>query len=40
MACIIRGYQSGDAAALRQCVVVLQEFERAIDPTLRPGEGS
>jgi len=35
---IIRDYQGSDAPALRQCVVVLQESERAIDPRLLPGE--
>jgi GNAT superfamily N-acetyltransferase len=35
---IIREYQNGDAAALRQCVVILQDAERAIDPRLLPGE--
>jgi len=35
---IIRDYQHSDAAALRRCVVVLQETERAIDPLLVPGE--
>ena len=34
----IREYQPGDAAAVRQCVVALQEHERTIDPRLRPGE--
>src|SRR5215510_6194875 len=34
---IIRQYQHSDAAALRQCVIVLQEAERAIDPLLLPG---
>ena len=34
---IIRQYQHRDAAALRQCVIVLQEAERAIDPLLLPG---
>jgi len=35
---MIRDYQDGDAAALRQCVVVLQDAERAIDPRLLAGE--
>ena len=35
---IIRDYQESDAAALRLCVVVLQDAERAIDPLLLPGE--
>jgi ribosomal protein S18 acetylase RimI-like enzyme len=34
----IRDYQPDDASALRQCVVALQEFERTMDPRLRPGE--
>jgi ribosomal protein S18 acetylase RimI-like enzyme len=35
---IIRGYQDRDAAALRRCVIVLQDFERTIDPRLLAGE--
>ena len=35
---IIRDYRESDAAALRGCVVVLQDAERAIDPLLLPGE--
>jgi GNAT superfamily N-acetyltransferase len=35
---IIREYQDGDTAALRHCVVVLQDSERAIDPRLLAGE--
>jgi len=35
---IIRNYQDSDAAALRQCVIVLQDSERAIDPLLLAGE--
>ena len=35
---MIRDYQEGDAAALRQCVVELQNAERAIDPRLLAGE--
>jgi ribosomal protein S18 acetylase RimI-like enzyme len=35
---IIRDYRDSDAAALRRCVVVLQEFERAIDSRLLGGE--
>jgi ribosomal protein S18 acetylase RimI-like enzyme len=38
MGLVIREYQPGDAAALRHCVIVLQEFERLIDSRLRPGE--
>jgi len=34
---IIREYQEPDSAALRQCVVEMQEFERVIDSRLRPG---
>lgn len=35
---MIRDYQNSDVAALRGCVVVLQDAERAIDPRLLPGE--
>jgi len=35
---IIRGYGMEDAGAIRECVIALQEFERAIDPRLPPGE--
>jgi GNAT superfamily N-acetyltransferase len=38
MELVIREYRQDDAAAVRRCVVELQEFERAIDPRLRPGE--
>lgn len=34
---IIRAYHDSDVAALRRCVVVLQDSERAIDPLLLPG---
>src|SRR5215475_12843134 len=34
---VIREYLD-DSAALRECVVALQESERSIDPRLRPGE--
>lgn len=34
----IREYRDADTAALRRCVVVLQDCERAIDPLLLPGE--
>lgn len=34
----IREYRDGDALGLRECVIELQEFERRIDPRLRPGE--
>jgi len=35
---MIRVYLDSDAAALRLCVVVLQDAERAIDPRLLPGK--
>ena len=35
---LIRDYEEADAAALRHCVVALQEFERTFDSRLRPGE--
>ena len=35
---LIREYRHDDAAAVRRCVVELQEHERTIDPRLRPGE--
>jgi len=38
MALVIREYRQEDATAVRRCLVELQEFERAIDPRLRPGE--
>jgi len=38
MGCVVREYREVDAAGLRECVVALQEFERTIDPRLRPGE--
>jgi GNAT superfamily N-acetyltransferase len=34
----IREYEPGDARSLRQCVVALQEYERAIDPRRPHGE--
>jgi GNAT superfamily N-acetyltransferase len=34
----IREYEDCDAGALHQCVVELQDFERALEPRLRPGE--
>jgi GNAT superfamily N-acetyltransferase len=37
MAAVIRDYRDEDAGAVRDCVVALQDFERAIDPRLRPG---
>jgi ribosomal protein S18 acetylase RimI-like enzyme len=33
----IREYRDGDAHGVRECVIELQEFERRIDPRLRPG---
>jgi GNAT superfamily N-acetyltransferase len=38
MALLIRQSRQDDSAAIRQCIVELQEFERGIDPRLRPGE--
>ena len=38
MALAIRKYQPEDTAGVRRYVVELQEFERRIDPRLRPGE--
>ncbi|HEX6052190.1 MAG TPA: GNAT family N-acetyltransferase [Gemmatimonadaceae bacterium] len=35
---LIREYRDSDAPGVRECVVELQEFERRIDPRLRPGE--
>jgi ribosomal protein S18 acetylase RimI-like enzyme len=35
---VIREYRADDAAALRDCIVELQECERRIDDRLRPGE--
>lgn len=35
---MIRDYRESDVAALRECVIALQEFERLIDPRLREGE--
>lgn len=34
----IRDHLDDDVPALRDCIVALQEFERRIDPRLRPGE--
>jgi ribosomal protein S18 acetylase RimI-like enzyme len=34
----IREYKPEDAAALRRCVIALQEYERTLEPRLRPGE--
>ena len=33
----LRPYRSDDLSAVRRCVIELQEFERTIDPRLRPG---
>ena len=33
----VRPYDSGDLAAVRQCVTELQDFELTIDPRLQPG---
>jgi ribosomal protein S18 acetylase RimI-like enzyme len=33
----IRKYRGDDAAAIRECIVALQDYERQIDPRLRPG---
>jgi ribosomal protein S18 acetylase RimI-like enzyme len=38
MEIVIREYRQGDAVAVRQCIVELQEFERSIDSRLRPGD--
>jgi GNAT superfamily N-acetyltransferase len=35
---LVREYVPADAADLRRCVVELQEFERTLEPRLRPGE--
>jgi GNAT superfamily N-acetyltransferase len=35
---LIREFCDADLAALRECVVALQEFERTIEPRLRTGE--
>jgi GNAT superfamily N-acetyltransferase len=37
-ACQIRPYRASDFEAVRRCVVELQDYERTIDPRLRPGE--
>lgn len=34
----IREYTSDDLPAIRRCIVELEEFERTIDPRLKPGE--
>ena len=33
----IRPYKAEDAAAVRDCIVALQEFERGLDSRMRPG---
>ena len=33
----IRKYRADDASAVRECIVALQDYERQIDPRLRPG---
>ena len=38
MALLIRQSRQDDSVAIRQCIVELQEFERGIEPRLRPGE--
>ena len=38
MDCLIRECRSGDEIAIRGCIVALQEFERTLEPRLRPGE--
>jgi GNAT superfamily N-acetyltransferase len=38
MAVAIRAYRPEDTGAVRRCVVALQEYERHLDPRLRPGE--
>ena len=38
MAVLVREYRSQDAPLVRRCIVELQDFERAIDPRLRPGD--
>jgi ribosomal protein S18 acetylase RimI-like enzyme len=35
---VIREYRDADAAAVRSCIIELQDFERRIDDRLRPGE--
>jgi GNAT superfamily N-acetyltransferase len=35
---LIRPYRPDDASAVRHCVTELQEFERVLDPRLRPGQ--
>jgi ribosomal protein S18 acetylase RimI-like enzyme len=35
---VIRQHTTDDLAAIRECVIALQDFERRIDDRLRPGE--
>jgi hypothetical protein len=35
---LIRPYRPEDTSAVRHCVTELQEFERVLDPRLRPGQ--
>jgi ribosomal protein S18 acetylase RimI-like enzyme len=34
---IIREAESGDEPALRECLIALQDYERTLEPRLRPG---
>jgi ribosomal protein S18 acetylase RimI-like enzyme len=34
---IVREYRATDAPALKACIIELQDYERTIDPRLRPG---
>ena len=34
---LVREYRPDDAPAVRSCIVALQDYERQIDPRLRPG---
>jgi GNAT superfamily N-acetyltransferase len=38
LALLIREYRESDSAAVLECIVALQEFERTLDPRIRPGE--
>lgn len=38
MEVVLREYRPADADALRRCVVALQDFERTLEPRLRPGD--
>jgi hypothetical protein len=35
---LIREFCDADLPALRECVAALQDFERGIEPRLRPGQ--